>query len=132
MNAAELEVIREGLAQRASARLPWRALLTPNLLLICMMYFCMAYTLYFNQTLFSHGNFTASRLQKEVGYLTSSSFDYVRPELQRHGDLEMVIVLMGRLRSHGTGAARQRSLLAQRGSVTDVVDWLAAATRGAA
>jgi alkanesulfonate monooxygenase SsuD/methylene tetrahydromethanopterin reductase-like flavin-dependent oxidoreductase (luciferase family) len=38
------------------------------------------YTLYFNQTLFSHGNFTASRLQKEVGYLSSSSFDYVRPE----------------------------------------------------
>jgi alkanesulfonate monooxygenase SsuD/methylene tetrahydromethanopterin reductase-like flavin-dependent oxidoreductase (luciferase family) len=38
------------------------------------------YTLYFNQTLFSHGNFTASRLQKEVGYLTPSSFDYVRPE----------------------------------------------------
>ena len=41
---------------------------------------CGPYTLYFNQTLFSHGNFTASRLQKEVGYLTSSSFDYVRPE----------------------------------------------------
>jgi alkanesulfonate monooxygenase SsuD/methylene tetrahydromethanopterin reductase-like flavin-dependent oxidoreductase (luciferase family) len=38
------------------------------------------YTLYFNHTLFSHGNFTASRLQKEVGYLSSSSFDYVRPE----------------------------------------------------
>jgi len=41
---------------------------------------CGPYTLYFNQTLFSHGNFTASRLQKEAGYLTSSSFDYVRPE----------------------------------------------------
>jgi alkanesulfonate monooxygenase SsuD/methylene tetrahydromethanopterin reductase-like flavin-dependent oxidoreductase (luciferase family) len=38
------------------------------------------YTLYFNQTLFSHGNFTASRLQKEAGYLSASSFDYVRPE----------------------------------------------------
>jgi alkanesulfonate monooxygenase SsuD/methylene tetrahydromethanopterin reductase-like flavin-dependent oxidoreductase (luciferase family) len=38
------------------------------------------YTLYFNQTLFSHGNFTASRLQKEAGYLSSASFDYVRPE----------------------------------------------------
>lgn len=41
---------------------------------------CGPYTLYFNRTLFSHGNFTASRLQKEAGYLTSSSFDYVRPE----------------------------------------------------
>jgi alkanesulfonate monooxygenase SsuD/methylene tetrahydromethanopterin reductase-like flavin-dependent oxidoreductase (luciferase family) len=38
------------------------------------------YTLYFNRTLFSHGNFTASRLQREAGYLSSSSFDYVRPE----------------------------------------------------
>jgi len=38
------------------------------------------YTLYFNQTLFSHGNFTASRLQREAGYLSTSSFDYLRPE----------------------------------------------------
>jgi carboxylate-amine ligase len=59
-------------------------------------------------------------------------FDYVRPELDRHGDLETVTVLMGRLRSHGTGAARQRAVHARRGSVADVVDWLAAATRGVA
>ena len=52
------------------------------------------------------------------------------PELRRHGDLEMVNVLMARLRSHGTGAARQRALLAGGGSVGDVVNWLAAATRG--
>jgi alkanesulfonate monooxygenase SsuD/methylene tetrahydromethanopterin reductase-like flavin-dependent oxidoreductase (luciferase family) len=38
------------------------------------------YALYFNQTLFSHGNFTESRLQREAGYLSSSSFDYLRPE----------------------------------------------------
>ncbi len=38
------------------------------------------YTLYFNQTLFSHGNFTESRLQREAGYLSSSSYDYLRPE----------------------------------------------------
>jgi len=38
------------------------------------------YTLYFNRTLFSHGNFTESRLQREAGYLSSSSFDYLRPE----------------------------------------------------
>ena len=36
----------------------------------------------------------------------------------------MATVLMGRLRSHGTGAARQRAILAQRGTVADVVDWL--------
>jgi carboxylate-amine ligase len=57
-------------------------------------------------------------------------FDYVRPELERHGDLEMATVLLGRLRAHGTGAARQRALFAQRGSVGSVVDWLAATTRG--
>ena len=38
------------------------------------------YTLYFNQTLFSHGNVSDAARQRESGYLTSGSFDYVRPE----------------------------------------------------
>ena len=38
------------------------------------------YTLYFNQTLFSHGNITEANLQRDAGYLSTSSFDYVRPE----------------------------------------------------
>jgi alkanesulfonate monooxygenase SsuD/methylene tetrahydromethanopterin reductase-like flavin-dependent oxidoreductase (luciferase family) len=38
------------------------------------------YTLYFNQTLFSHGNVSDASLQRDAGYLTSGSFDYVRPE----------------------------------------------------
>jgi alkanesulfonate monooxygenase SsuD/methylene tetrahydromethanopterin reductase-like flavin-dependent oxidoreductase (luciferase family) len=38
------------------------------------------YTLYFNQTLFSHGNISDASLQRDAGYLTSGSFDYVRPE----------------------------------------------------
>jgi len=38
------------------------------------------YTLYFNQTLFSHGNVSDSGLQRDAGYLSSTSFDYVRPE----------------------------------------------------
>ena len=38
------------------------------------------YTLYFNQTLFSHGNVSESSRQRDAGYLTESSFDYVRPE----------------------------------------------------
>src|SRR5262245_23729054 len=38
------------------------------------------YTLYFNQTLFSHGNITEAHLQRDAGYLSASSFDYVRPE----------------------------------------------------
>ncbi len=50
VNAAELEIIRDGLGPEHPPRLPWSALLSPNLLMICMMYFCMAYTLYFNLT----------------------------------------------------------------------------------
>ena len=72
----------------------------------------------------------ATREPRPAWKLMRQLFDYVRPELERHGDLEMTTVLLGRLRAHGTGAARQRALLAQKGSVSAVVDWLAATTRG--
>jgi glutamate---cysteine ligase / carboxylate-amine ligase len=72
----------------------------------------------------------ATRETRPAWHLMRQLFDYARPELDRHGDLEMTTVLMGRLRAKGTGAARQRALLARRGSVSDVVDWLARATRG--
>jgi glutamate---cysteine ligase / carboxylate-amine ligase len=73
----------------------------------------------------------ATRESRPAWRLMRQLFDYVRPELDRHGDLETATVLMGRLRAKGTGAARQREVLARRGSVADVVDWLAATTRGA-
>ena len=38
------------------------------------------YHLYFNRTLFSHGNFTETSLQRQAGYATQSSTDYVRTE----------------------------------------------------
>ena len=38
------------------------------------------YTLYFNQTLFSHGNVSEASRQRDAGYLSADSFDYVRPE----------------------------------------------------
>jgi carboxylate-amine ligase len=72
----------------------------------------------------------ATREPRPAWKLMRQLFDYVRPELDRHGDLEMATVLMGRLRAHGTGAARQRALFAQQGSVTTVVDRFAAITRG--
>jgi len=72
----------------------------------------------------------ATRSPRPAWRLMRQLFDHVRPELERHGDLEIATVLMGRLRVHGTGAARQRAILAQRGSVDDVVNWLANATRG--
>ena len=70
----------------------------------------------------------ATRETRPAGRLLRQLFDYVRPELVRHGDLDAATMLMGRLRSKGTGAARQRARLAQRGSVHDVVNWLAEAT----
>jgi alkanesulfonate monooxygenase SsuD/methylene tetrahydromethanopterin reductase-like flavin-dependent oxidoreductase (luciferase family) len=36
--------------------------------------------LYFNRTLFSHGNFTEVETQRQTGYSTAASTDYVRPE----------------------------------------------------
>jgi alkanesulfonate monooxygenase SsuD/methylene tetrahydromethanopterin reductase-like flavin-dependent oxidoreductase (luciferase family) len=41
---------------------------------------CGPYLLYFNRTLFSHGNFTETSRQRETGYTSGSSTDYVRPE----------------------------------------------------
>jgi alkanesulfonate monooxygenase SsuD/methylene tetrahydromethanopterin reductase-like flavin-dependent oxidoreductase (luciferase family) len=38
------------------------------------------YRLYFSRTLFSHGNITEANLQQQAGYLSSTAFDYVRPE----------------------------------------------------
>jgi carboxylate-amine ligase len=72
----------------------------------------------------------ATREPRPAWKLMRQLFDYVRPELDRHGDLEMATVLMGRLRAKGTGAARQRAIMSAGGSVADVVDWLAEATRG--
>lgn len=70
----------------------------------------------------------ATREPRPAWRLMRQLFDYVRPELERHGDLDTVTVLMERLREQGTGAARQRALLAGGASIGEVVDWLAGAT----
>ncbi|WP_433791983.1 carboxylate-amine ligase [Actinoplanes sp. CA-252034] len=72
----------------------------------------------------------ATREPRPAWRLMRQLFDYVRPELERHGDLATATVLLGRLREHGTGAARQRALLAGGASVGDVVDWLVRSTSG--
>jgi alkanesulfonate monooxygenase SsuD/methylene tetrahydromethanopterin reductase-like flavin-dependent oxidoreductase (luciferase family) len=41
------------------------------------------YHLYFNRTLFSHGNFTETERQRETGYASAQSTDYVSPENRR-------------------------------------------------
>jgi alkanesulfonate monooxygenase SsuD/methylene tetrahydromethanopterin reductase-like flavin-dependent oxidoreductase (luciferase family) len=38
------------------------------------------YALYFNRTLFSHGNITERDLQAQAGYISNASHDYLRPE----------------------------------------------------
>jgi hypothetical protein len=38
------------------------------------------YALYFNRTLFSHGNITERDLQAQSGYVASSAHDYLKPE----------------------------------------------------
>lgn len=43
------------------------------------------YTLYFNRTLFSHGNVTDASPLTQAGYLTSASMDYLRPENRAAG-----------------------------------------------
>ena len=63
-------------------------------------------------------------------HLLRRLFDLVRPQLEQHGDLEIATVLMSRLRSHGTGAARQRAAFARRGSLDDVLAALTESTRG--
>jgi alkanesulfonate monooxygenase SsuD/methylene tetrahydromethanopterin reductase-like flavin-dependent oxidoreductase (luciferase family) len=45
------------------------------------------YHLYFNRTLFSHGNFTETSRQREAGYSSQQSTDYVRPENLRSAAL---------------------------------------------
>lgn len=70
----------------------------------------------------------ATREPRPAWRLMRQLFDYVRPELERHGDLGTTTVLMERLRERGTGAARQRALLARGASIGGVVDWLARAT----
>lgn len=74
----------------------------------------------------------ATRQPRPAWRLMRQLFDYVRPELERHGDLETATLLLGRLRSNGTGAARQRAILAGGEPVGAVVDWLAQATKGEA
>lgn len=56
--------------------------------------------------------------------------DRLRPELERHGDLDRVTDLLGGLRRHGSGAARQRAVFARTGSLVDVVADVARQTRG--
>ncbi|NJP34403.1 carboxylate-amine ligase [Micromonospora thermarum] len=64
--------------------------------------------------------------------LVDELFATVAPALVRHGDLHYVLDQLNRVRQEGTGAARQRRILARTGcDVQAVLDHLAAQTRPA-
>ena len=50
VNREELELIQQGVGHSDSLRFDWSKLVSWNLLFICLMYFTMGYTLYFNLT----------------------------------------------------------------------------------
>ncbi|MER7890614.1 glutamate--cysteine ligase [Micromonospora sp. NPDC094482] len=56
--------------------------------------------------------------------------EQVRPAIEQHGDWAEVTDLLGALRRHGSGAARQRAVFARSGRLTDVVQDVARQTRG--
>ncbi|MDI5942907.1 carboxylate--amine ligase, partial [Micromonospora sp. DH15] len=62
--------------------------------------------------------------------LLDALVERLAPALERHGDLAEVTDLLGGLRRHGTGAARQRAVFARTGSLVDVVRDVARQTRG--
>ncbi|MEV0805804.1 glutamate--cysteine ligase [Micromonospora sp. NPDC050200] len=62
--------------------------------------------------------------------LLDALVDRVRPALASHGDLDEVTDLLGGLRRHGTGAARQRAVFARASRLEDVVADVARQTRG--
>ncbi|WBB71081.1 glutamate--cysteine ligase [Micromonospora sp. WMMD812] len=54
----------------------------------------------------------------------------VRPAIEQHGDWAEVSDLLGGLRRHGSGAARQRAVFARSGRLSDVVQDVARQTHG--
>jgi carboxylate-amine ligase len=63
-------------------------------------------------------------------HLLRQLVEAVGPALERHGDLPMVKILLGRLRSRGTGAARQRAAFARTGDLLELMRHVADQTRG--
>jgi glutamate---cysteine ligase / carboxylate-amine ligase len=56
--------------------------------------------------------------------------DLVTPALERHGDAALVAAQLDRLRAEGTGAERQRRVVARAGSIDGLLPYLVAVTRG--
>src|SRR5258705_9100624 len=74
------------------------------------------YTLYFNQTLFSHGNISEASRQREAGYLSDTSYDYVRPE-----NMPAVLGERARFRDMTMESLAQDAELMPSGTPDDVI-----------
>jgi carboxylate-amine ligase len=65
-----------------------------------------------------------------AGVLVRNIVSELRPELEAHGDWEVIRTLSDAALERGSSAARQREVLRSTGSIADVVDSLLAETRG--
>jgi carboxylate-amine ligase len=66
----------------------------------------------------------ATQQTRPAWHLLTRLFDTVRPELERNGDRELATIHMGRLRTRGTGASRQRAIYSRHGTMSAVLDYL--------
>ena len=70
----------------------------------------------------------AARRARPAGEMVAQLFAAIRPALARHGDEETVAAGLGRLRTEGTGACRQRRAYERTGSLPAVLADLARRT----
>jgi carboxylate-amine ligase len=62
---------------------------------------------------------------RPLGEILDAAAELARPGLEAAGDLEIAYDLLSRMHTRGNGAERQRALYRERGSLTDIVDYLA-------
>ena len=82
--------------------------------------------LYFNQTLFSHGNFTETEMQRQTGYSSQASTDYVRPE-----NLRAAANLRSEFRNLTMDQLEEQAETMPLGTADEVAERIIAAAEGA-
>ena len=82
--------------------------------------------LYFNRTLFSHGNFTETEMQRQTGYSSQASTDYVRPE-----NLRAAAGLRSEFRNITTEQLEEQAETMPLGTADEVIERIIAAADSA-
>ncbi|WP_043505963.1 hypothetical protein [Georgenia sp. SUBG003] len=62
--------------------------------------------------------------------MLATLLEHVRPALRANADEARVEAGLGRVLTHGTGAARQRAVMERTGRLVDVVSFVVRATAG--